>query len=104
MSLFDSKRLSFDLEDLKKLQKNTQELLKDLTEQRDDLMKGLDILRNNWQTPTGKDFFKNLDGQWEGQVRRFASVLKVFDRMLEQVVRDYSSVQQTAERIAIRDF
>ena len=104
MSLFDSKRLSFDLEDMQKLQKKTRELLKDLTEQRDDLMKGLDILRNNWQTDTGRDFFKNLDGQWEGQVQRFASVLKVFDRMLEQIVRDYSSVQQKAEKIASSDF
>lgn len=99
MSIWKSKELAFDLDALEQLRRNTQVLRDGLNAQRDDLVKGLEVLRQNWQTDAGREFFQNLDGKWEAQVKRFDSVLRVFDRMLGQAERDYGEVQDQAERI-----
>lgn len=94
-----AKELTFDLDDLAKLQKETETVCKDLKEQRDSLRKGLEQLRKDWQTPAGNYFFSQLDDDWESSVAKFIRTISKFDEILKDSIEKFRRVEEKAASI-----
>lgn len=94
-------KLAFDLDDLRKLLKATEDLKDNLTKQKDSLKQGLEELRHDWQTPAGSYFFENIDDSWEGDVEKFLKTIDVFREIIEDACEQFQEVQNKADAISI---
>jgi len=92
--------LSFDLDELRILQENTSKTCEDLAKQHQNLKTGIEKLRQDWRTPAGDYFFKNLDTEWEQQIIKFETTINKFDEVLKYAIQEFEAVSQEAEQIS----
>lgn len=93
--------LAFNLEDLKNLRTQTQNVLEDIREQRMDLKDGLNQLRKDWNTNAGREFFKNLDRDWESQAQMFEHTLVIFEEVLTDAITQFEALLEQADALTI---
>lgn len=96
-----AKELTFDLDDLTKLLKETETVCKDLEKQRDNLKKGLEQLRKDWRTPGGSYFFSELDDDWESSVTKFISTISKFEEILKDSIEKFRTVEEKVASIEL---
>lgn len=100
MGLFNHE-LAFDLDDLKKLRDDTKTVCGDLCVQRDNLKKGLQQLRKEWNTEAGRFFFDQIDTNWESNIKKYENTLNVFEEVLTDAINQFEKVVEEAEKIQI---
>lgn len=93
--------LAFNLEDLKNLRTQTQNVLEDIREQRIDLKDGLNQLRKDWNTNAGRYFFENLDRDWDSQVQMFEHTLVIFEEVLTDAITQFEALLEQADALTI---
>lgn len=93
--------LAFDLENLKKLRNHTKIVCKSLCEQHDNFKKGLDQLRKDWNTDAGRYFFKQVDTDWESNIKKFENTLMIFEEVLTDAIEQFEMVLEKAKSIKI---
>lgn len=93
--------LAFNLDDLVMLHMQTETVCEDLHDQRDNLAKGLEQLRQEWNTPAGRYFFEQFDTDWEAEVKKFESTLNIFEEVLKDAIDEFQKVVDKADSIQL---
>jgi len=88
--------LAFDLTNLEKIHSEANKALNGLEKSRNQVREGLNTLRNEWNTPAGSYFFKNLDAEWETGVNHCLATLEVFIAVIEMAILSYEDVVMKA--------
>lgn len=93
--------LAFNLDELRELQSNTNEVCDELRTQRDNLKKGLEQLRKDWNTDAGRYFFDQIDMDWEAEVTKFENTLALFSEILADAIEQFETVLEKAETVKV---
>lgn len=100
MELFNHE-LAFDLDNLKELRDGTTTVCSNLRVQRDNLTKGLQQLRKEWNTEAGRFFFDQVDTNWESDIKKYENTLNVFENVLSDAIDQFEKVVEEADKIQI---
>lgn len=73
----------------------------DLCVQRDNLKKGLQQLRKEWNTEAGRFFFDQIDTNWESNIKKYENTLNVFEEVLTDAINQFEKVVEEADKIQI---
>lgn len=93
--------LKFDIEKLQAMRKKCQEAEDDMEELKNDLKKGLEQLREDWQTDAGRKFFANSDYDWETQVEQYKQTIRRIRGLLETAIVSYHDVMAEANEMKV---
>ncbi len=93
--------LKFDIEKLNSMIKKCENAKTDLEEKDKELSRNLETLREDWNTPAGDKFFRDLDDDWTKQVAQYTKITGAIIELLEAAIREYKPVEQQANDLKI---
>jgi len=94
--------LMFNLDSLRATKKKCSDTVKELNKLDRDIMKGLDTLKKDWQTPAGRKFFEEHNTEWHAQVVQYVNITNAVEDLLQCAIFEYQKVLDEASRLRIR--
>lgn len=95
--------LAFDIEQFETIKSEAETTRTDIQSMATTLRDTIDQLRNDWKTPAGTEFFKNLDTEWEDQVNKYVQTMEVFIELMDNLITAFTAIQEEAEAIRLPD-
>lgn len=92
--------LQFNVEEIEKMRKKVQDTSNDLQNLKTQLVSDMDSLKNNWNTPAGKEFLSSVDTDWSVQVDSYVNILKGVDELLCAAKNEYKAIEEDANRLS----
>ena len=97
-----AKTLKFDVEKLRETKAKCEELAEELARERDDLTEKLEILKAEWHTQAGEDFFAKQDLDWKSQVNSYIQITNAISQLLECAIDQYTQVEEAAAALRLK--
>lgn len=91
--------LKFDINQINVMEKKIQETTEDLGDLKEKLIQSINQLKENWKTPAGEKFMKDVDTDWSLQIDKYIRVLEAVDQLLKVAATEYEKVELGAQKI-----
>lgn len=100
MAWGDPTSLKFDVAEISKMRKKIQDTATDLDNFKTTLLKEVEDLKTNWQTPAGIKFTQEVDTDWAKQVEQYIKIIQAVDELLEVAETNYKAVEDEANKVS----
>ena len=100
MAWGDPTSLKFDIQEISNMRKKLQDTSTDLGDFKTKLLKEVETLKENWKTPAGKKFTKDVDTDWAVQVDKYIKIINAVDELLKVAETNYQTVADKANSIS----
>lgn len=94
-----AKELKFDIEELRKMKNKLGETASDLDSEKEEVLKGIDELKEHWETPAGKKFIEEVDLGWADEVDRYIRIIEGVQQLLDEAIKEYEKVVDKVDRL-----
>lgn len=91
----------YNIDKLKDSQKAIKKQRTELLDLNKKLKAELDSLKKDWNTPAGKNFFKENIVDWDDDVKKYAKMLEGISQMLEKAIGEYNMIDNDAKKLYI---
>lgn len=91
--------LRFDLDTLERLSQSIGSAAEDIKTTHKQVIDTLDKLRDEWNTPAGKEFFSKVEIDWSPEVDHYVEILEALQQMLQYAISEYSDVVTEAGKL-----
>lgn len=91
--------LEFDLDAFKKLKTDAENSRTELLNEKANVVKRVEELKNNWNTEAGKEFFSKLDADWADCVDKYTKTMQAFIDVMDDLIETYEIVKDDAEAL-----
>lgn len=99
MGLWGTSKLKFNTGKLDSTDKAIQDVIDDLNTVSSDLMREVEALKTNWNTPAGREYISKIDTDWSDQVKQYIKVLSAVDELLKAASKEYKKIETSSSKI-----
>lgn len=85
--------ISFNREDFLNIAKTARETKVEIQDAQSKVVEAVEELRKQWQTPTGRKFFENLDANWAADISKFTRTMDAFIDVMEEVEEQFRDIE-----------
>ena len=100
MAWGDPTSLKFDVSEISSMRKQIQDTSVELAKFKTELLQEIQILKENWKTPAGKKFTKEVDIDWASQIDKYITIIDAVDELLEVAEKNYREVETDVTKIS----
>lgn len=100
MAWGDPTSLKFDVAEISSMRKQIQATSADLAKFKTELLEEIKILKENWKTPAGKKFTKEVNTDWASQIDKYITIIDAVDELLEVAEKNYREVETDVTKIS----
>lgn len=100
MAWGDPTSLKFDVSEISSMRKQIQTTSADLAKFKTELLEEIRILKENWKTPAGKKFTKEVDTDWAKQIDKYITIIDAVDELLEVAEKNYKEVEEATKKVS----
>lgn len=97
--MFEKKELKFDVEQIQEMANKTESIANELTDLSQTLQSSVENLRTKWNTPAGKEFFNEVEFEWQPVITKYVSILGGVNEILKEAARIYSQLEDDANAL-----
>ena len=92
--------LNFNISEIGNMRKKVKTTAADLRSFKTTLLKEIEILKKNWNTPAGKKFTSEVNTDWATQVDQYVKILGAVDELLIAAETEYKKVENSAKALS----
>lgn len=88
--------LKYDLDNFTQQKKNFEDLKRTIEEAKNNMIQGLDQVKNDWKSEGGRTFFDSVDKDWADSIDNCIVVLEDLSKAIDEAYKNYERIEADA--------